>query len=107
MLVITIVIIVAYIFTFTTPIIGIQVPLWLAIFPALFVLLYMARVGSNLMSDYQSEKLEYTLSGMSKRDYLNYKIGDDRTAKSFAASATSAGVLSGANILGPFLRADR
>jgi len=54
-----------------------------------------------------TEDIEHQLSGMNKRDYISYKAGDDRATKSFLGSATSAGMLSAASLLGPFIRADR
>jgi len=84
-----------------------KVPWWLALIPFAFGVLYQYKMYTNLSLDLASENIEYQLSGMSKKDYINYKIGDDRATKSFAATATSAGLLSGTNILGPFLRGDK
>lgn len=84
-----------------------RIPWWVVILPILLGLLHTMTVYGGLGSSFQTEALEHRLSGMSKRDYLNYKVGDDRTSRSAAASATSAGVLAGSNLLGPFLRADR
>lgn len=56
---------------------------------------------------WESEKLEFGLSDMSKKEYLNFKVGDDRTRTNFMASATSASILTGSALLGPFLRGDR
>lgn len=83
-----------------------KVDLWLLLIPLGFAFVYSASVGRNLRVELAREQLEYTLSGMSKRDYVNYKVGDDRTAKAFAGSATSATLLAASGIMGPFLRGD-
>jgi len=107
LLVFTLAIVLAYLFTRNNATGTFYVPLWLVAIPPAFGVLYQAKMSMNLSTDLASERIEYQLSGMSKKDYLNYKIGDDRAAKSFAATATSAGLLSGTNILGPFLRGDK
>jgi hypothetical protein len=56
---------------------------------------------------HDAEQMELKLGEMSKKEYINYKIGDDRTSRSLVGSTTSALILSGSNILGPFLRGDR
>jgi len=97
---------IGYLATRTRPATEFKVPAWLVAIPVTLALLYAAREYASNMNQMNTDSIEYQLSGMSKKDYLNYKVGDDRTNTSFAASAMSSGVLSGANILGPFLRAD-
>jgi len=84
-----------------------RVPIWLVPVPLTLALLYAANVAYQSELDLATERIEQQLSGMSKKDYLNYKIGDDRATRSFMASATSAGILASSGILGPFLRGDR
>lgn len=55
----------------------------------------------------ESETYEMERSGMTTKEYLNYKIGDDRTTKSLMGSLASSLILSGSGVLGPFLRGDR
>lgn len=105
--VIATVILVGWLLTESKPSTEFRVPLWLLAVPASIFVLYGFTVKARLDQTLYTEMLEYQLSGMSKKDYLIHKAGDDRAAKSFAASATSAGLLTGSNILGPFLRADR
>ncbi len=83
------------------------VPLWTISIPILFGLVWTLHIYRTVQNTLQTEFIEFQLSGMSKKDYMNYKIGDDRTNKSFGATATSAAVLTGSNILGPFLRGDK
>lgn len=83
-----------------------HIPGWLVFIPAILLVLYGTRQKLSMLQEFQTERLEYELSGMPKKEYFSYKIGDDRSNKSFLASAASAGVLSGTNILGPFLRGD-
>lgn len=85
------------------------VPLWVSFVPLLFGLVYtysMTQMSSTDLA-WNTEKLEFSLSDMNKKEYLNFKVGDDRTNKNFLASLTSASILSGSALLGPFLRADR
>jgi hypothetical protein len=107
LLVITIAILIAYLLSRNNAANTFHVPFWLLFVPPAFGIIYQARMSFNLSNDLAAERIEYQLSGMSKKDYINYKVGDDRTAKSFAASATSAGILSATNIAGPFLRGDK
>jgi hypothetical protein len=83
------------------------VPLWLTGVPILGGLVYTFRLKEADLASFKTEELEFSLSDMTKRDYLQYRANDDRTQKSFFGTATSAGILSGTNILGPFLRGDR
>lgn len=104
--VLTIAVAVAYYMTRSRPDTSFKVPFWLIAIGPIIALLYAARAYSNSIQQFNTDSIELQLSGMTKKDYLNYKVGDDRAAMGFAASATSAGMLSGSNILGPFLRAD-
>lgn len=84
-----------------------KVPAWLFLIPIGIFFLYTMSLKTAMDQTLYNESIEFQLSGMSKKDYLVHKSGDDRASKSFAASATSAGLLTGSNILGPFLRGDR
>jgi len=105
-LIITTFLFMGFLFTMDEPETNFKVPLWIVVIPFLFLLIYAISRSRSVNLGYDSEMLEMQLSGMSKKDFLNYKIGDDRSKLGFAASATSAGVLAGTNILGPFLRGD-
>lgn len=83
------------------------VPAWLIGLPPVFGLFYTWNAEAREMTSWSTEELEYSLSGMPKKEYLQFKANDDRAAKSFLGTATSAGVISATNILGPFLRGDR
>jgi hypothetical protein len=83
-----------------------KIPFWLIFFPTAVLLFYASSVGRAMKQTLRNESIEQKLTGLTKKDYIGYKIGDDRSAKSFGASALSSGVLSGSAILGPFLRAD-
>lgn len=107
LLVLVLVLVVAWSITDDRPDYEFKVPLWLVLLPVAYGVIYSMRSVSNFDGDLATEQVEFNLSGMSKRDYLNYKIGDDRTSKSFIGTATSAGLLSGTSLLAPFLRADR
>lgn len=104
--VITAAIVIGYLVTKSKNASEFKVPAWLIFVPILLGVLYAAREYSSSIHQMQTDSIEYQLSGMSKKDYLNYKVGDDRTNTSFAASAMSSGLLSGTNVMGPFLRAD-
>lgn len=87
--------------------VALKIPLWLVLLPLLIFLMYSSSLKTNMSRNFLKETLEHKLSGMDKKDYLNYKAADDRASKSFLGSATSAGILSGSNILGPYFRSDR
>jgi hypothetical protein len=82
-------------------------PIWIVFSPIVLFFIYSFSIQKNQRRILDRETLERELSGMDRKDYLNYKAGDDRATKSFFGSATSAGILSGTNILGPYIRADR
>ena len=83
-----------------------KIPFWLIFVPLVLLLFYSGSVGRATRLTFRNDLIEQKLSNMSKKDYIGYKIGDDRAAKSFGATAMSSGVLAGSSILGPFLRAD-
>ena len=83
------------------------VPPWVVPIPLLFGVLYTSGAYRSTDVLWASENLEFSLSDMSKKEFLNFKVGDDRTDKNFLASATSATILTGSALLGPFLRGDR
>ena len=107
LVVVTAVIVIGYFRTRNDSSASFQIPLWLCFLPAVFFLLYAGQSSFNVERDTSRDAIEYQLSGMTKKDFLTYKVGDDRSATGFLGSATSAGILSGTNLLGPFLRADR
>jgi hypothetical protein len=84
-----------------------QVPGWLPFIPSILLILYATRQKISMLQEFQTERLEFELSGMPKKEYFSYKVGDDRSNRSLFASAASAGILSGTNLLGPFLRGDK
>lgn len=86
---------------------NIVIPLWLVSVPVLFALVYAYTVQQSVLQEFETEKAEFMLSGMTKRDFLNYRIGEDRAAKAFQGTLTSAALLSGTNVLAPYFRADR
>jgi hypothetical protein len=106
LLVITVGLVLGYFYTKSRPTNEFKVPIWLLLVPATFGILYAARQYSYSLQQLNTDNIEIQLSGMSKKDYLNYIIGDDRANQAFLSSATSATMLSGSNVLGPFLRAD-
>jgi hypothetical protein len=106
MTVVTAVLLAGYFFTVNDEPNDFHVPLWLVVLPAVYVLYFSASVLKNVHDTLESEKLEYQLSGMTKKEYINFKVGDDRLKSSFAGSVFTTGLLSGASVLGPFIRND-
>jgi hypothetical protein len=83
------------------------VPWWVAGLPPVFGVFYSFRATERELASWTTEELEFSLSGMPKKEYLQYRANDDRAQKGLLGTATSAGIISGTNILGPFLRGDR
>lgn len=106
MTIVTAVLLVGYFSTKDHEPLDFYVPLWLVVLPSLYVLYFAASVLKNVHDTLESEKLEYQLSGMTKKEYINFKVGDDRLKSSFAGSVFTTGLLSGASVLGPFIRGD-
>lgn len=89
------------------PTTNVVIPLWLVSVPVMFCLVYAYTVQQSVLQEFDTERAEFMLSGMTKRDFLNYRIGDDRASKAFQGTLTSAALLSGTNLLAPYFRADR
>ena len=83
-----------------------KLPIWVALFPSLVFVLYVITVQKQFERTLKKERLEHKLSGMEKKEYLNYKAGDDRATKGFLGSATSATILASSNVLSPYFRYD-
>ena len=82
-------------------------PYWVVPIPLIFGVIYTSGTYRQTDVGWDADKLEFSLSDMSKKEFLNFKVGDDRTKTNFLASATSASILTGSALLGPFLRGDR
>jgi len=83
------------------------IPYYIPLLPILFGITYTFAGWKSDETAFRSEEIEYTLSDMPKKEYLQYRIGDDRTTMGLVANATSAGILATTNIMGPYFRADR
>ena len=81
-----------------------KVPAWLMLIPLAIFLLYSITVKAKLDQQLYNELIEYQLSGMAKKEYIVHKAGDDRSKTPFVASVTSAGILGGVGVLGPWMR---
>ena len=106
-LVITAVIFVSHLLTESNGPDAFHVPIFIVPIPLVLVFFYATFAQSNLHNMLESETYEMERSGMTTKEYLNYKIGDDRTTKSLMGSLASSLILSGSGVLGPFLRGDR
>ena len=104
MTIVTIVLIIGYEFTKKNSTNDFHVPPWILFLPAIYVIFFAFNSFNNLKSNLSAESLEYDLSGMTKKEFINYKSGDDRLSKSFSGSVFTTGLLSGSSVLGPFIR---
>jgi len=104
--VLTLVLFVAYLFTRNKKT-DFFVPWYVPLLPFAFLWIYAANQQTTLERTLEIEKLEYQLSNMDKKEYIQYKSADDRNAKGIFSGTVNAGILSSANVLGPFLRGDR
>jgi amino acid transporter len=107
MTIVTLVIFIGYVSTKDNEPTDFHVPIWLIALPALYVIYFSFSVLKSLNDTLAAEKLEYELSGMSKKEYINFKASDDRLKSSFSGSVFTTGILSGSSVLGPFIRGDR
>jgi hypothetical protein len=55
---------------------------------------------------WKSEELNFNTSEMGKKDFLNYRIADDRQKSSTALAVTNTGIIGSAALFGPYLRGD-
>jgi hypothetical protein len=82
------------------------VPLWLCALPLAFALYtYMSAIDSA-ENYWRAEELNFSTSDMDKKDFLNYRVLDDRQKSSSALSLSNTGIIGSAALFGPYLRGD-
>jgi len=82
------------------------VPYWLALLPAGYALYVHLNAESQAESFWKMEELDFKTSDMPKRDYLVYRVADDRLKTSSAVSLVGTGFIGSTSLFGPYLRAD-
>jgi hypothetical protein len=84
----------------------IVIPIWTAAIP----LVYAAYVYFNAVQAaeeyWKTEELLFNTSEMAEKDFLNYRVADDRLAKSSDVSLLGTTFIGSTSLFGPFLRAD-
>lgn len=83
------------------------VPLWLAAIPFGYGIFIWFSAIASAEKYWKTEELNFNTSTMEKKDYLNYRVVDDRLATSSAVSLVGTGFIGSSALFGPFLRADR
>jgi len=84
----------------------IVVPYWLALLPLVFAVYINFSAIKQAEDFWRTEELDFRTSDMPKRDYLVYRVADDRLKTSSAVSLVGTGFIGSTALFGPFLRAD-
>jgi len=82
------------------------VPLWLCALPIVFAIYTYFSATSSAESFWKSEELNFHTSDMPKRDYLNYRVADDRLKVSSGVALTNTALIGSTALFGSYLRGD-
>lgn len=82
------------------------VPLWLCALPALYSLYVFVSAHSTSENYWKSEELNFHTSDMPKKDYLNYRVADDRQKMSSGVAFANTGIIGSTALFGAYLRGD-
>jgi hypothetical protein len=84
----------------------IVVPIWLALIPIFYAFYtYFTAVRSAEMF-WKTEELHFNTAEMNKKDYINYRIGDDRLKMSSGVAVANTAIIGSSALFGPLLRGD-
>ena len=84
----------------------IVIPLWTSIVPLAYGLYIYLTAVNSAENYWKTEELLFNTSEMPKKDFLNYRVADDRLAKSSEVSLLGTTFIGSTSLFGPFLRAD-
>ena len=82
------------------------VPLWLCALPGLYAIYVFITAIPTSESFWKSEELNFSTSEMPKKDYLNYRVGDDRQKLSTGVAFANTGIIGSTALFGSYLRGD-
>lgn len=82
------------------------VPLWLAVFPIAYATYIYFTAVDSAEQYWKTEELHFNTSEMPKKEFLNYRIADDRLSKSSAISLGNTAIIGSSALFGPLLRGD-
>ena len=85
---------------------SVVVPLWLCALPSLYAIYTFFSATSSSESYWKSEELNFQTSEMPKKDYLNYRVGDDRQKLSSGVAFANTGIIGSTALFGAYLRGD-
>lgn len=81
-------------------------PIWLAFIPLVYAVYTQLYAIPNARKYWESEELHFSTSDMPKKDYLVYRIADDRLQTTSAVSLLGTSFIGSTALFGPYLRAD-
>lgn len=84
----------------------ITIPLWASAIPAVYAVYVYFTAVESAERYWKTEELMFNTSDMPKKEFLNYRVADDRLAKSSEASLLGTTFIGSTALFGPFLRAD-
>ena len=82
------------------------VPLWISLLPIAYATYIYFTAVSSAEQFWKTEELHFNTSEMPKKEFLNYRIADDRLSKSSAVSMANTGIIGASALFGPILRGD-
>lgn len=81
-------------------------PMWLATLPLAFACFTALSAVAAAESYWRAEELHFATSEMAKKDYLAYRVVDDRLKTSSGVALAGTSFIGATSLFGPFLRAD-
>lgn len=82
------------------------VPFWLVFLPLIYALYIQMTAVKDAENFWRMEELDFKTSEMPKRDFLVYRVADDRLKTSSAISLLGTTFIGSTSLFGPYLRAD-
>jgi hypothetical protein len=82
------------------------IPLWAAAIPSAYAAFVYLTAVQSAERYWKTEELMFNTSDMPKKEFLNYRVADDRLARSSDTSLLGTTFIGSTTLFGPFLRAD-
>lgn len=86
--------------------IPVVLPIWLPFLPLAYAAITSFTAVSAAKQFWMSENLFFETSDMPKKEFLQYRVGDDRAHYSSTVAAAGTAFIGNTALFGPFLRAD-
>jgi hypothetical protein len=82
------------------------IPLWAAAIPSAYAAFVYFTAVESAERYWKTEELMFNTSDMPKKEFLNYRVADDRLVRSSETSLLGTTFIGSTALFGPFLRGD-